>query len=76
MNQAYHEALARGDMVAAGAAIMAAVSGDYSSEAVHGLHAVARLTHAEKQAGPATDDTEQVSNVQVNNYFGRWRKKS
>lgn len=76
MSEAYRKALEAGDHIAAARAIQAAVSGDYDSDAVHGLHAVARMSSTERATDPEPD-TSGTSVVQVNNTFvGRYRNGS
>lgn len=74
MSKAYHDALARGDYVAAGAAIMEAVSGSYGTDGNHsgidGIHRVSRMSRAEIEAGPEDDDTATVTQT-VNIIRGR-----
>lgn len=60
MSEAYRRALADGDMIAAGRAIMDAVSGPYNSDNVHGLHEVARMSRDERNA-PAPSLEEDVA---------------
>lgn len=70
MSEAYRKAMATGDHIAAGAAIMDAVSGDYNTDSIH---AVARMSSTERAVDPEPD-TSGTSVVQVNNTFvGRYR---
>lgn len=55
MSEAYRKALEAGDHIAAARAIQDAVSGDYDSDAVSGLHTVARMTSAERATAPEPD---------------------
>lgn len=77
MSEAYRAALARGDYVAAGAAIMEAVSGgsydrDGNHEGIDGIHRVSRMSRAEIEAGPDEDGpvvVQQTVNV------SRWGRR-
>lgn len=76
MSEAYRKALEAGDHIAAARAIQDAVSGDYDSNAVSGLHTVARMTSAERAVDPEPR-TSGTSVVQVNNTFvGQYRNGS
>jgi len=71
MSEAYRQALAAGDHIAAGQAIMDAVRrGDTSS-----VYAVARMSRAEIEAPAPDEDLRDIGSVvQVNNTFlGRYR---
>jgi hypothetical protein len=76
MSEAYRRARRDKDGTAAGQAIMDAVSGNYSSDAVQSLHHVARMNQTEINAPDIEEEEAQTANVQVNNFFGRGRRKA
>lgn len=77
MSEAYRAALARGDYVAAGAAIMEAVSGgsydgDGNHSGIDGIHRVSRMSRAEIEADPEEDTGTTIAQT-VNIVRGRIR---
>jgi hypothetical protein len=56
MSEAYRAAMAAGDHIAAGKAIMDAVSGSYDTDSIH---AVARMTSDQRSTAPEPDPAPQ-----------------
>lgn len=73
MSEAYRKAMAAGDHIAAARAIQDAVSGDYDSGVIDRLHAVARMSSAERAAEP-DPEPRPVQQISIATQIFGWRR--